>query len=389
MPKKKIAFLLSHPIQYFSPLLAELDKTENVELMVYYCSDHGVAQKIDKEFGKIVQWDIPLLEGYPYEFLPNLSPNPSVVQFGGLFNPAIIQKLISHKPDLLLVHGWGYWTHCLAIFAAKFLGIKIWLRGETPYQQAFLQPSKKKWFKKLLFRGIDKFLYIGAENKQFYQHFGITSKQLVFTPYAIDNQRFSQSYNDLKDQKQNLRKQFGLAAAQVVFLFCGKLIHKKQPLLLLEAYKNIANPNKALLLVGDGELQTAVNEYIATHQLQNVHWVGFKNQSELATYYTLADVFVLPSTVGETWGLVTNEAMNFELPLLVSSMVGCAKDLVQEGQNGYTFQNENAADLAAKMQLLIENPDFLKTAGKISKQLISQYTIAVCVGNLRKEIIGL
>jgi glycosyltransferase involved in cell wall biosynthesis len=39
----------------------------------------------------------------------------------------------------------------------------------------------------------------------------------------------------------------------------------------------------------------------------------------------------------ETWGLVVNEAMACGLPAIVSSAVGCGRDLVVEGRTGWTF----------------------------------------------------
>jgi glycosyltransferase involved in cell wall biosynthesis len=386
--KTKIAFLLSHPIQYFSPLLQALAKEKEFALKVYYCSDHGVSQKIDKEFGRVISWDIPLLEGYEHEFIYNASTNPSVTDFWGLINLKIIEKLRQDKPDVLVVHGWGYFTHWLAISVAKLLGIRVWLRGETPLKQEIAQGRDKNRlrnfiFKQLLFNGVDKFLYIGSENKKFYSHFDTAENKLIFTPYCIDNQRFSNAYDAIKNKKKDFRTELGIAENSVVFLFCGKLIEKKQPMLLLEAYKNMHSTNKTLLLVGDGILQSAVNEYIIANNLQNIFVLGFKNQSELAQYYTMADVFVLPSTFGETWGLVVNEAMNFELPLLVSDMVGCAEDLVVESENGYVFENENAKDLQIKMDMMIENRDFMNSAGKKSYKTIQNYSIETIVRNLK------
>jgi glycosyltransferase involved in cell wall biosynthesis len=390
--KTKVAFLLSHPIQYFSPLLELLAKQDDIALKVYYCSDHGVSQKIDKEFERIVTWDIPLLEGYKYEFIDNASSNPSVTSFWGLINLGIFTKLRQDKPDILIVHGWGYFTHWFAISVAKLFGIRVWLRGETPLKQEIAQKKDKNiWrtylYKYFLFKGIDKFLYIGSENKKFYNHFGIRDNNLIFAPYCIDNQRFTNSYNSIKTQRNSLREKLGIADITKVFLFCGKLIDKKQPLLLLESYKNMKSLNKALLLVGDGNLQSAVNEYISANNLANIYVLGFKNQSELAQYYTMADIFVLPSTFGETWGLVANEAMNFELPLLVSDMVGCAEDLVVEGENGYIFENENAVDLQIKMDIMMmENHDFMKNAGKKSYKIIQNYSIETIVRNLKDAI---
>jgi glycosyltransferase involved in cell wall biosynthesis len=387
MQPKKVAFLISHPIQYFAPLLAALNKIPEIDFKVYYCSDHGVSQKIDKEFGRVVTWDTPILEGYAHEFIRNQSPNPSVTEFWGLVNFGIVGKLWTDKPDVLIVHGWGYFTHWLALLAASVLGIELWFRSEAP----IAKENKRSWqvkllrklvFGQLLFKRISRFLYIGKSNKQFYEYFGVPEHKFVFTPYCIDNEKFTKAYENQKDQKDALRQGLGLSPQQKVFLFCGKLIEIKAPFVLLEAYKKIQHENTALVIVGDGKLRQDIANYITQEGLLNVKMVGFKNQSEIMAYYVLADVLLLTS-VSETWGLVVNEAMNFRLACIVSSGVGCAADLVQDGQNGFIFENGNVQDLADKMRNLVENPNFLLKTAEIAPAIVSKYTVAESAKNVQ------
>ena len=67
---KKLIFLNSHPIQYFAPLYQQITQGTNIPLEVWYCSDESIKGKLDKGFGTAVKWDIPLLQGYAYQFLP-------------------------------------------------------------------------------------------------------------------------------------------------------------------------------------------------------------------------------------------------------------------------------------------------------------------------------
>jgi len=71
--KKKISYLVSHPIQYFSPLFRDLASDPVIDLTVYYCSNPAGLNQADQGFGRIVTWDVPLLDGYRFEFLKNLS----------------------------------------------------------------------------------------------------------------------------------------------------------------------------------------------------------------------------------------------------------------------------------------------------------------------------
>ena len=119
--KKKLAILISHPIQYFALLFAEFRKRDEIEVIVYYCSDISVKGGEDEEFGRKIKWDIPLLEGYDHYFLRNYSWNPRLAtNFWGLINWGIFTRLRKDKPDILIIHGWVYFSYLLGFLAAKF-----------------------------------------------------------------------------------------------------------------------------------------------------------------------------------------------------------------------------------------------------------------------------
>jgi glycosyltransferase involved in cell wall biosynthesis len=326
-----------------------------------------------------VKWDIPLLEGYNYKFLKNYSPRPSIFAgFFGLINPAIINELRKEKYDALIVHGWHYLTHILAILSAKLYGIKILMRGDNPLNQEFRKPYYKILIKKIilknfLFRLIDSFLYVGHENKMFYNFYGVLEGKLFFVPYAVENERFVKSYEGLVKNKGELKNEIGIPQDKVVILFSGKLIDKKRPLDLLMAYERLQFENKVLVFVGDGYLRNNLEEYVKKKNLKDVHFLGFKNQTELPKYYVASDIFVLPSSVGETWGLVVNEAMCFHLPVIVSDMVGCAKDLVRHGENGFVYPVGDVDKLAEYLKKLLEDENLRKSMGENSFQIINKW----------------
>ena len=107
-------------------------------------------------------------------------------------------------------------------------------------------------------------------------------------------------------------------------------------------------------MVGNGELRPAMESFIKDKGLKDVYLPGFINQSEIVKYYALADVFVLCSETGETWGLSINEALNFSLPVVVSETAGCSDDLVQIGKNGLVFETGNIESLAEAIQKALQ-----------------------------------
>jgi glycosyltransferase involved in cell wall biosynthesis len=398
---KKLAIFISHPIQYQVPLYQKLSK--KIDLTVYYYSQFGAEKYFDPQFKKEFKWDINLLEGYNYKFLKNYSFKPGF-HFFGFINFGIFKEIFKNKFDAVLINSWSYLSDWLVILACLISKTKLLLRAESPHNQEILKPKwklfiKKIIFGKILFPRICAFLYIGEENRKFYKFYGVPDEKLFFAPYAVDNERFQKEYERLKDKKEELRKELGIEPDDIVILFVGKLIPKKRPMDLLKAYEsilrisdvpsidgNILTSDVHLLYVGDGELRLNLEKYTKEHNLKNVHFVGFKNQTEISKYYVMSDIFVLPSDVGETWGLVVNEAMNFRLPVIVSDLVGCGADLVKHGENGYIFETGDIEELARYLEELIINEEKRKLFGEKSFEIVKGYNYDKTVESILKVV---
>ncbi len=386
--KKRFIFLLSHPIQYFSPLFQLMAKDPDIDLLVLYCSDENVKGHVDKDFGVEVKWDIPLLEGYNYKFLKNNSWKPSLYNgFFGLMNFEIFNELKNEKGSFLVVQGWNNFTNNLGILFGKLFGVKVCIRGDNPHSHEVLKNKVLLFIKrillgKLLFRFIDYFLYVGKQNKQFYVYYGVPDNKLIFTPHAVDNDRFNAEYKNFKDSKTELRKELGLPVDKKIILTSGKYITKKRPMDLLYAYHSLNNENTALVFLGDGELRNEMETYIRRYNLNDVYLTGFKNQSEVGKYFSAADIFVLPSGMGETWGLAVNEAMNFSLPIILSEIVGCGDDLIQNGINGYKYKSNDLNELVDMICLLVMDENKRLNFGNKSKIIVEDYDFYKIINQL-------
>ena len=391
---KKVAFLISHPIQYLAPLFRKLSSANGIELTVLYCESYGIEERHHSEVGTIPAWDIPLLEGYKYKFLKNYSPSPSVFTvFFGLMNLGIVNELRKGEYDVVIVYGWNYFTNILAVVAAKLFGKKVMLRGDNPLSHELLKPDWKRWIKKGvlqygIFKFVDVFLYVGEANKNFYKYYNVPDWKLIFAPHCVENERFHGEYLRLKHKRNELRKGLGLNEDGVVVIFVAILIDKKRPFDLLRAFEKVESDKKTLIFVGDGYLRKELEDYVVEKKLKNVYFVGIKNQTELPYYYTMADIFVLPSGLGETWGLVVNEAMNFELPIIVSDLVGCREDLVKHGENGFVFKTDDLDELAGYMKMLMESEGTRRTFGKKSLEIVRGYSYDRVIAAIEGSVDG-
>ena len=83
----RLAVVVSHPIQYYAPWFAHLAAEPDLTLHVFHLWDFGTHQRFDPGFGQTLQWDVPLLEGYPSSFVANVARSPGTHHFFGLNNP--------------------------------------------------------------------------------------------------------------------------------------------------------------------------------------------------------------------------------------------------------------------------------------------------------------
>ncbi len=377
-------FFLSHPIQYVSPLLREL--SSQTTLKVYYYGGQSAVND-DKGFGQKVTWDIPLLDGYDHEFLKNASSSKGMnTRFLDAINWSIFKVLRKSDDNVVIVNGWAYLTDWLVFLAAKLYGKKVWMRAEMPWNQEELKPmSFKKSLKFFIFKYvlfkifIDKFLFIGTQNKMYYLMHGVKESRLIFAPYAVDNQHFQ----SLKTDGLSARQKWNIDAKQIIILFSGKLIDKKRPLDLLKAFHQLNDANTTLFYMGDGPLRNELEAYIAQFNLKNVIISGFINQSEIGTIYSMSDLFVMCSGIGETWGLSVNEAMNFSLPVIVSSTCGSSFDIVENGVNGFVFNEGNVNALTECIKCIKDDSILREKMGEASKVKINQFSHSVTCQNIK------
>ena len=331
--------------------------------------------KFDPGFGKNVEWDIPLLEGYEYGFVKNISKAPGSHHFKGIDNPTLIKEIKQWNPDAILVFGWSFKSHLKVL--RHFKGKRrILFRGDSNLLDEAKGFSARKIIRKVflkwVYSHVDIALYVGSANKDYYLQYGLKKEQLAFAPHAIDNDRFMQG------AANKIRKQLGIPFEDMVFLFAGKFEAKKNPALLLDAFIQPGLKNTHLLMVGNGYLETSLKTKVLEQNLdlqQHIHFMDFQNQSEMPAIYQTGDVLVLPSQgPGETWGLAVNEAMASGKAVLVSNKCGCAVDLVQDGINGYVFESNNKEDLVKKMKQFNLEKAALITMGNQSLQIIQHWS---------------
>ena len=383
--KSRLAIITSHPIQYNAPLFALLAQETDIELMVFYTwGESCLGEKYDPDFGKVIEWDIPLLDGYNYTFVNNTSSDPGSHHFKGIINPSLNQEIEAWQPDSIWIWGWAFDSHLKVMrhFKGK---VPVWFRGDSTLldePKGFsLRTIARRIFLTWVYRHVDKSFYVGTHNKAYFKKHGLKESQLVYAPHAVDNDRFSDESGEKTNHAWEWRKELGYSESDLVILFAGKFEPKKNPKFILELSKQISSPNVKFLMVGNGILEGKLKS--DTRNDSRFLFIDFQNQSQMPILYRVADFFVLPSLgPGETWGLAINEALATGTKVLASEYCGGAIDLIND-HNGLVFNPKTELN---KAQNNLEQHSFINQTTKQKTSLISGHSYEEIIKVLKIEI---
>jgi glycosyltransferase involved in cell wall biosynthesis len=400
MAKLRLAYLVTHPIPYQAPLLRMVAAQPDIELKAFFGNDFTTRTFTAEEFRTTITWDVPLLEGYDSETLPRLWGRDPAGRLPPLdfWNPlthGFAKRLSAGKFDALWVHGYAHWQNLCAMGSARLRGVKVLLRDEATAisaQRSLAKRFAKRAFFAALDRLVDAYLPIGALNRRYYQQHGIADSRLFTMPYAVDNARFQAQAAAVSAQRMVRRAELGITPDQPVLLFVAKLIDRKRPGLLLDAFARVHGEagmrRPVLLYCGDGPLRGALEEQARALPPGAVRLLGFQKQNELPSWYDLCDAFVLPSAQ-ESWGLVVNEVMNAGRAVICSDQVGASYDLVKPGENGAVFKVDDVEDCARAIRDVIGDGARLAAMGRASRALIDRWSFAEDVAGLRAALAAL
>jgi glycosyltransferase involved in cell wall biosynthesis len=377
---KKLAVVTTHPIQYHVPWLVRLAE-KNIKIKVFYTWEQSAPGNVyDPGFGQHIRWDIPLLEGYEFEFEENTSSSPGLDHFRGIINPRLVGNIKAWAPDGLLVIGWNYHSHlqCLRYFHQR---IPIYFRGDSVLLHERLGWRKlfRRVFLSWVYQHVDYALYVGSHNRSYFLRHGLRPDQLVFSPQAIDIARFAEPDALYARQAQERKEALGIPADHVTVLFAGKMTRVKNPAFVLDLAEACSELPVSFLLVGDGSLKEGLMS--RAEGKANVHFLSFQNQSMMPAVYRMGDVFIMPS-LSETWGMGVNEAMACGKPVMASEMVGSAVDLVQEELTGIVYSLGDIRKCVDYLRRMSADRHLLEQMGANARRHIQSFSFSHIVDSV-------
>lgn len=376
--KKRIVFLLTHPIQYLSPLFSYLTEaaSDRIEFIVYYQSNCSVDSYKDNDMGCSIKWGVDMLDGYKYQFLPCVGTRDRLTYIKP-YNYGLKKLLGNYSPDALIILGYNRPFHWTAMLIANRLGIDVYIRDDMNLiskKRSYVNIVAKKIFFRIIDRYIKGYLTVGKLNYDYYRYHGVAKHKLHNVPWAINNDFFNTQLRNIVNKVYELRRELGISNSSPVLLYVGKLLRDKGILELLDAFDLLSERVSSipyLILVGNGELFAEARA--RSHKNPHIIPVGFKNQAELRFYYALCDLLILPSH-HETWGLVVNEAMAAGKAVIVSNKVGCWPDLVEDRKIGRVFMAGDVQSLLSTLIECLRDPEQLIAMGQAGLSKIDSFS---------------
>jgi glycosyltransferase involved in cell wall biosynthesis len=216
-------------------------------------------------------------------------------------------------------------------------------------------------------------LYIGTQNRKYYELFGAKSEQLFFAPWEIDYSQLEQYYSTASQKRTALRNTKGWNEKTCIIITASRLVSVKGYNYLVPAIAKAKTSGcqARLVIAGEGSYRPVIESH-ARQTNAPIEFLGNLNRQQLVEAMVAADIFVLAST-REPWGLVVNEAALCGLPIIVSNAVGAGTDLVHHGKNGLIYEWNNTNALADAIRSLAGNGKMRIEMGQHSRQLIDEW----------------
>lgn len=350
----RLGVLLTHPVQYYSPWFRAL--ATRSRLTVYYAHQQTAEGQARAGFSRGFEWDVPLLEGYDWRWLKNVSKRPGLTHFDGCDTPEIADIISQERFDAFLMFGWNRKSMLQAGWAATRAGTPLLIRLDSNLlaPRSVLKSAVKRLAYSVILPWAGHYLSPGVRTDAYLRHYAVPPARIHRLAHMVDTDRFASGAMAARrdGSAAAMRVAHGAGVDDIVLMFVGKLIPRKRPRLMLEALQHLrrTDPEAAarvrLWLVGDGPQREEL-ETLARELSLPVSFPGFVNQSALPIAYAAADCLVLPSDGQETWGLVVNEAFACGLPAIVSAEAGCAPELLIEGRTGWLMRMPDVGHLAA------------------------------------------
>lgn len=307
---------------------------------------------------------------FSYEVLP--SWRKKIGHQSLLLNSRVERTLARSRPDAVVCGGYNHLAFWQALRWARRHRIQFLLWSESTAGDQRNARGLVEALKRAFLRRCDAFVVPGKSALNYLEAFGVTRNNVFVAKNAVDTELFASIAIKARNHAAQLRNQLALPARY--FLYVGRLVQEKGVSDLLAAYARLSEGLReevGLVIVGDGSLRGELEATAREIYPGIVHFSGFIHREQLPAYYGLAECLVMP-THTDPWGLVVNEAMACGLPVICTTVAGCAPDLIRE--NGKLIEAGNIDQLHDAMADIADDTALRVDMGEKSSTLIREYS---------------
>lgn len=369
----RVAWLLTHRIQYFVNLLDELQQRDNVEVLAVYA--HETQSFRDRGFGLNINWDNREKTGFAEKLLPD-SAQRTYGPFLNSRSRELDKVLKEWQPDFIYLNGY---THAISIQGWRWadrhnVPFAIRCDGDTLTEKVAWKSAIRRKLVSVITGDAYRVTHQGRENKKFWQENGATEKQLIWTPCVSDSEVFRVKAFENEAERQSFRQAHEVGENDVVFVVSGKLIPRKRPADAIHAIAQNRDLPLRLWFLGSGELEAELKALATQLQVSDkIYWWGFRNQSEIPKILQGADVLLHPSQA-DPWPYSILDGAISGLALLLSNKTGSYPDWMADPPAGKAFACGDIDDLSRCIQEMVRDRDQLQAYQNAAQTRSQEYT---------------
>jgi alpha-maltose-1-phosphate synthase len=212
-----------------------------------------------------------------------------------------------------------------------------------------------------LSKKVDKYIAVSEYLRQEYIKRGYNEDRIIVIPNSIDIDKVGNGVR-MSHKCRNI-------------LYVGRMVSPKGVDILIRAFHKASRQydDLRLILVGDGPMFDTYRSFVKQLHIESkVTFTGYLKHDDIKYYYSIADLFVLPSIAGfEPFGITLLEAMRYHIPCLVADTGGC-KEVIKDA--GVTFRDRDEEDLMKKMMLVLNNNQKSLALSARCKDVLTEYS---------------
>jgi glycosyltransferase involved in cell wall biosynthesis len=288
------------------------------------------------------------------------------------------------KEQAIILHSQLFRADVLAAVVGRFARVPIMVATR---QNVNIGGMKKERVNRLIRHAFDRTIAVSDKVRTVEVQLSHTDpNKVVVIPNCVQ----VDSFTNINEKKvKALRTELGLDSDTPLIGIVARFHKQKGHIYLLEAMTQVLKevPTFKALLVGDGELRSAIEEKARMLNLSNdVIFTGIRH--DISEILALIDLFVLPS-LWEGLPLSLLEAMAAGKPV-IATPVGGVPEIIEDGINGLLVSPRSPNDLAEAIITLLQNPKKAKSMGDAGRKKVDEYSVEAMVQkteNLYRQLI--